>query len=538
MKNIFAPKGNKQPKIKSKIARAKTLYSSAIVAIVLVALILLNVVFTVAGERLHLEVDLTADKAFSMSQGNIDYIKEVDKEVTITFLATEDDYTGQYFKEYAAYYYQAEDSTGLYFPQTVEIVKKYAGYNDKIKVDFVDVQENEFTTIRQEYPNESFSYGDILVECSFIGSDGKSIKRHKVLNFSQIYTLEDKSGYAAYGYSNYTIGGNNIETYLSSAVYYVTSKETAKAAYFDSHCEESLLEAAYIPALELNNYEITKISDAIITESSIPEDTDVLIMACVTSDFTAGELEVIEDFLHNDNKKGKGLVFFASTSSPKLPNLYGFLEEWGISIEDGILYETTESYTNEQATNMLVMNSGNDITAEVNSKEGIYLADNMVAMEIAFERYEDRIVSTFMQTSPTVVIAPSGIDVSSWKPDSSYAEAPRSVGIITSDTSYEENTGEGTSSYVAAFASTDFVYSNYIDYESVLNLDMSLCAANIASGNNTNEITFTTKSISEESFADKVTTASANAMLIVFVVILPVAILAACVVVYIRRKSR
>ncbi len=523
--------------IKNRVARTRFMYSTVIVAVVLVVVIVLNVLFSVTGDRLHLSWDLSSNKSFSISSANLNYIKTVDEDITVTVCATEEDYIGEYLTEYAAYYYSAEDPTGKYFSQTIELVKKYAEYNDNISVKFVDIQSNEFSAIQQAYPNVSFAYGDILVEGVFKNSAGKTITRHKVITFGEIYELSDDSGMADYGYSYYTISANNIETMLSSAIYYVTSEKTIKAAYFSSHSESELMTEYYIPSLELNNYECTEISDVVISKSSIPEDTDVLLLSCVTADFTAAELEVIENFLLNGEERSKGLVYFASTSSPDLPNFNAFLEEWGISIGQGVLYETTADYTSQVQTNMLVLSEETDFTKEVDTKQGGFIVGNIVPMDLAFSRYKDRQTTVLMTTSDSVVIAPVGIDAETWKPDASFAKASRYVAAISSDTSYETNS-DGVSSYIVAFGSTDFVYSGLINNANILNLNMAICAANVASGNSESPISFGSKSIDDVSFAEKVTLSSVTAMRVVFIVLVPIAILAACFIVYFRRSRR
>ena len=524
-------------KIKNTLARKKSMFSVLTTLIIIAVLVLVNVLATVATDRLHLTADLTLDKEFTISQINIDYLKEVKRDVSVTFLATESEYAGSYYSNYVSAYENASDDTGKYFSQTVEIAKKYSTYNDKITVDFVDVQSNEFSAIRQNYPTENFTYGDILVESSFLNKQGTTTKRHKIISFSSIYSLSDETGMAAQGYGAYTVSGNNIETQLTSAIHYVTSDETFKAAYFDTHCEEKILQEKLIPTLELNNYETAAISDAVITSASIPEDTDVLIMACVTTDFTTEELEVIDNWLDNDGNKGRGLVFYASTSSPNLANLYKYLEEWGISVGSGILYETEDSLVLEQNSNMMIANLATDYTADINSKQGYYVVDNMVPMEIVFENYENREAHSLMTTSDTVVIAPVGADISTWKPTADNIEKARSAAILAVDTNYAGDTVEGVSSYVIAFSSTDFAYSNLIESNQVLNLDMSVSAVNTASGAGKAAITFTQKSITNEMITE-ITTASVRVMTAIFVIAIPVLIIAACIFVYLRRKSR
>ncbi len=149
--------------------------------------------------------------------------------------------------------------------------------------------------------------------------------------------LSEDSSYAAYGYSMSTVSGNNVETAVTSAIAYVTSSKTKKVALLTGHSKDDHT-ADYQTLLKANNYDITVISDSMV--SSVPSDYDAVIIAAPTTDFLGGELDALSEFLENDGKLGKGLLFFASDSAPYLTNLYDFLSQWGISVGEGVLFET------------------------------------------------------------------------------------------------------------------------------------------------------------------------------------------------------
>jgi hypothetical protein len=51
----------------------------------------------------------------------------------------------------------------------------------------------------------------------------------------------------------------------------------------------------------------------------------------------------LDDFLINGGEYGKTLFYCADADQPPLPNLAVFLREWGVSVEDGSVFETDES---------------------------------------------------------------------------------------------------------------------------------------------------------------------------------------------------
>ena len=112
--------------------------------------------------------------------------------------------------------------------------------------------------------------------------------------------------YAAYGYSQSTVSGNSVETAVTSAIAYVTSSKTKKVALLTGHSKIDYT-ADYQKLLKANNYEIETISDNIV--GKISSDFDAVIIAGPTTDFIGSELDNLSDFLDNDGKLGKGLLF-------------------------------------------------------------------------------------------------------------------------------------------------------------------------------------------------------------------------------------
>ena len=101
---------------------------------------------------------------------------------------------------------------------------------------------------------------------------------------------------------------------------------------------------------------------------------------------------------------------------------------------------------------------------------------------------------------------------------------------------YDENSKEISSS-VFAFATVEMIYSAYNEYAEVGNKEVSLSAAEEAAGSVNGGINFVAKTITNQSFATSVTESDVSGIMIIFMLLLPVALLAAGIYIYIRRRN-
>ena len=519
-------KAKKPKKLKNQALLRKGSFSVAITAAVLAGIIILNVLVSALSKRFVLEFDMSAEKENSMSEENIDYLKNLDAEVQITVCATPEDYEGGYMSYYAQNLYGVTSDATDYYKQTIKLLDKYPAYNDKISLRYIDTQDSKFTEISSKYSNEKLSYGDIIVSCTKNGSE-----RYKIVGFSDVYNLSEDSTYAAYGYTTSTVGGNNVETAVTSAIAYVTSNKTKKAALITGHSKNDYT-SDYQTLLKENNYEITVISDSMI--GSISDEYDAVIIAAPTADFLGAELDALSAFLENDGKLGKGLIFFADASAPYLTNLYDFLEQWGIAVGEGILFETnSQNYMPDDPMTMgtYPTSSDNDITSGMN----LCITGYNVPITAAFESEGNITVTSLMSTPESVVAAPVGT-AASWTGADDYTKQSYSSVIQAEMSDYDDDNNE-ISSYVLAFSSIEFIQSEYNEQSAVANKNITLAAAERAVGAENTGISFISKTITNESYSDSVTDLSAGIIRILFMFILPIACIALGIYIFIRRKN-
>lgn len=522
-------KREKRNKLRSQFLFKKGGYSIAIIALVIAALVLFNWLVLTLGDRFHLEFDMSGEKVNSISKENIDFIEKVKDNLTVTVCADEDTYPA-YMASYAQNYYGVSGGDD-YYNQTIDLVNKYNSYNKKIAVRFIDPQSSQFTAISQKYPSSEISYGDIIVSCEKNGQE-----RYKKLGFSDIYEMQSDDTYAAYGYSVSNISGNNIETALTGAISYCISSKTSKVLILTGHSANDY-SSSYLELLTANNIVTDVVKTNIIT--NIPNEYDAVVIMAPTSDFLDSELDAISAFLENGGKLSKSLIYFADSTCPSLPNLESLLSQWGIVVENGLLFETNAN--NAMPDDPMTMgmypaeNGDESFDNSILSDITLCITGYNVPMTIRTPADELIKVNAVINTLDSAVIAPVGAsaDFSGYS-DSDKHEYQSVIEAKKSD--YDSNNNAITS-YVYAFGSIEYVQSDWAENSRVSNKNLVLACSERAVGADKGGVSFISKTITNESYSDAVTESGLRVIRIIFIGLLPIITIAIGVYVYIKRRN-
>ncbi len=520
LKNIF--KINKTENSENKLSRKAFYkyggYSVGIVALALVALIVINVLFSALASRVSLKLDLSFAGENSISEENAEFIKGIDKEITLTVCATESDYTDGYMDYLAQQYIGVYDEGGGYYAQTIRLINLYKELNPKIQVEYIDLSSTAGSAIASEFP--SIFYGDIIVRVD---------NQNKVVGFNDIYAYSDVSGSGYY----YSITGNKLESALSSAINTCISGKTKKGALLATYSDNEIFETLFGSQLKLNGFELSEITDNIISE--IPNEIDQLYLIAPTKDLLPSEISAINNWLNNGGNRGKSLIFVPSTSVAKLTNLVEFLKEWGVSYSEGILYETNSSnHQQGNPTTLAAFNNESDL--KITNADKNYILGHNLPMQTVYETYSSKDTKVLVSTADTVIAAPHNIKTD-WKPDDSYKKQSFPNLIVTTDSDVVGD--ELKKSYVVSFSSLDFIYSQWAQLSQLGNMEASLNSALTTAGfEDDSKLLFLDKTVTTETFAEKVSETGAVAIRIIFMGIVPIILIAAGVVIWFRRKNR
>ncbi len=513
----------KSKKLKNQLLFKRGGFSLAITALFIAAVIVVNILVSALADRFHLEYDMSVDKVNTMNKDNLKFIKDIDQDIEIIVSAAEENYAVM-MSNYMQNSFGLYDDYTSYYNQTMSLVKKYSDYNKKITVEFVDMYEDSsFDEIYQKYSGEGLTYGDIIVRTN-VEIDGQKQERYKIVTFEDLYNIvEDSSGYYYYGSSS-VITGNNVETAVTSAIAYVLGSDTKKALLLTGHSSTAAAThiAQYKKLLTDNAFDVEEDQNLMVTE--IPEDTDILVLIAPVADLVDKEVDLITSFLYNDGKYGKGLVYFGTSTYSKLSNLEALLMDWNIQLNEGKLFQTDPNYViSEDPTSILTM-LGTSLMFATSSNQPI-LAEDSDSETLSVESFP----------AQSTVIAPLSADAS-WNNYTEDDISEYALATVVKKSDYTTS-GEEVYSTVVAFSSLDFIYSEYAEQQWVANKNLTLMLSQEAVQADDTGISFVSKSITDESFSAKVTETGSSTVRTIFMIILPLILIAAAIFVYIRRRS-
>lgn len=285
-------------------------------AVFVVVVILINVVVSLLSERFpSMNIDLTANQVNTLSDAALEVAKEVENDTTIYILATDD------WLDYA-------NSQGVPYSSLVSLSNKLAEANSKIKVEQIDLEKNP--TFVNKYADENLSNGYVVVETD---------KRYRVLTISDMFPTESNSQ------TGESTSYNDVDSALATAIKQVNLSEVPIVSIATGHSEG--LTDAFDSLTSFFNENAFDVQQFNILTEEIPENTQILFLATPMTDYTEDELKKLDAYL-SDKESGKTrtLLISAAPGQADLPNLMGFLEEWGISYDPtSVILESDTSRT-------------------------------------------------------------------------------------------------------------------------------------------------------------------------------------------------
>ena len=127
------------------------------------------------------------------------------------------------------------------------------------------------------------------------------------------------------------------EGQLLSAISYVTADTLPKIYALDGHSEISL-STSLVEQLSLQNMDVSTLT--LMKEAAIPSDCDLLLLNCPQADLGAEETAKITDYLEN----GGSLMMITVPGTSAFPNLLSLAAKYGLSAEEGILIEENSNH--------------------------------------------------------------------------------------------------------------------------------------------------------------------------------------------------
>ncbi len=327
-----------------KNAHRKLKYGSmslVVLALVIVAVVLINIMAGYMAKRTPMKIDLTQDKRYELSDETIDYLKnKLDKEVNILVTCPKENFAAIGY-QMEQYYYQ--QSYGQYkldcpFDMIPVILDKYTMYANqgegKINVSYVDLNKNPDAT--KKYA-KNYS-GDFEAE-SIIVSSGDRVR---VISQADVYSMItfDQSNKST---PSMVFAG---ESKITSEIMNVTDAHPVKVAFASTlngqPIYNEVFESTYGCVSGLRDQLLTK-NGYICTEIDLasddlsPDDYDMIVLPMPNVDFDKAIIEKLSDFLYNSEDYGKNLLYIPDFTTTGLSNIDEFLADWSIEVTNDLV---------------------------------------------------------------------------------------------------------------------------------------------------------------------------------------------------------
>ena len=272
------------------------LYSTAILAAAIVLAVLVNLLVGAIPSK-YTELDLSEAKMYTLSDSSRKLVQGMDQDVTI--------------------YYLCE-----------------TGSEDAILTKLLDHYAEESSHLRWEqkdpalYPTFAAQYGasDAAAGSLIVVSGDDSV----VLDATDLYEY-DYSDYYTTGSANVTFGG---EKQITSAIYKLTAAEESHVYYTTNHGEQAPT-SSLTEALEAQNLDLQPLD---LLTSTIPDDCSLLIINAPASDFASDglvdEISQLQAYLENGGK-----VLLTTSAFVDTPNLDAVMAQFGLAREPGLVVE-------------------------------------------------------------------------------------------------------------------------------------------------------------------------------------------------------
>lgn len=480
--------------LKSRRARHGAL-AAAITAVVIAVVIVLNVIVGLLVDRFpELKLDLTSNKAYELQDDTSDYLSHLKKDVTIYILAPEKQF----------------ESGNQYFVQAKNLLEKMiSSSNGKLTLKYVDTSENPSFTKKYEDIDWTSNKNAAIVECG---------DQYKSLSIDECFTYDEQAA-SYYGYYEYT--GTTIEQAVVTATLNVTTEDKVIVDFLTGNQEADF--SSLKTLISNNAYQVNEIN---LLTSDIDKDASFVVLFAPAADIDEDTSQKLSEWLKNDGKYGKNLIYIANPDA-STPNLDDFLAEWNMKLTDGYIFETSGDYLLNGVSQYAFITDYTDYYKDKLKNPNIpVIAYQARGVEVS----DENTTHSILNTSSYAGIVPFDAD-----DDWDYKDAVKGEPIAVAAESVKSD-GE-MESRVMVFGSYAMFSSGFISMNSANNSAFIMNIFNTVSEKADDSITIESKKLdAQELGANDETTA--NVIMVIFVIVIPVLILAAGIVVWIRRRNK
>ena len=529
--------------------------ATAVTVIFVAVVVLLNfVVAQVCKRNPDAVLDLTTANLYEISDDTVDYIKNLDQDVEIAISSEESTF-----------------QSDKYYKMISETISKYQGYSDHISVTYFDTTKDP--DILSKY--QDLYAGDISSN-QIIVTSGDRIKVYSLTDMFEIDQDKYQSYYYGYASLSDCITGFKGEQTLTTAIMNVTDSNPKSVAVITKSNGNYIFSATQANAyavtamenlLNDNGYDVKELD--MVNDTLDAETYDIVVLPAPANDLTMDAIKKLQDFLQNDGNLGKQLIYVADYTQSVTPNLDAFLKDWNLQVDSSYVREDDN---NRNQTVQIVASAGKGLIAPIVSlgdseNYGGNLANSSLPIVAPLARpiqklpsNNGRVVYNLLQSSDTSYAYPltqqasSGEDTTEAASEESQEATEAATTETAATTSFDTDSAVRGANTVMALSQSqqstgsDLIESDVIvlgsmammDYyltqdSSYNNAEYFIGVLNSVCGKE-DSIVITSKDMTATSISATQTQLVTLRTIVVFLI--PLAVAAAGIVVFLRRRNR
>lgn len=459
-------------------------YSTFAAIIVIAIAVIVNLAVNALPSTVT-QLDMTTNSIYSLSDQTKAIVRSVDKDVNLYLLAAQG----------------GEDAT------VSRLLDRYAELNDHLKVSTVDPTAQPTFLDSYDLSMYQLYANSVLVDCE---------GRYRLVNYTDIYVTDYSMDYESYNYSTTT--SFNGENELTNAIHYVTSENLPKVYTLTGHGEAELDEDI-VAMIEQDNMETEALS--LLSYEEVPDDASAIVINAPSGDLSEDEAELLTQWMSSG---GRILLLTENFATEDMPNLLKVTQSMGLTAQDGLVVEgDNRMHLNGYPYYLLPDLDSHEITDSL--IDGRYYVLMTLAQPIVETGNSEATVSFLMTTSSSAYVKADGQDA-----ESVQKEEGDETGTFHPAAASENGDGK-----LCWFTSAEMLNSRLDRMVSGANSNLFMNALNWMC-DQVESISIRSKSLDATGLT--VTGAQSSFWSAIMIGIIPISLIAAGILIYMRRKRR
>jgi hypothetical protein len=489
-------------------------YSVIITVIFITAAILLNIVFGMLFGNLNLRFDLSERGMYSIENSTREYLAALDDVINIYFCSTEEqlnsfEYTFRQVIEIAQRFTEANSSFNLHFVNRLtnpQLLSRFGADVNDTDIIIESERTGRFRIVPLwEYRIEEFFFM------------GEQVSYDDAVFIERIFEQPVQR----------TLSAGAEQAFLS-AIMTVSDVSPVRVAFTQGFGENGYSGMGSL--LYTNGYTVDETD--MLTAPVIDTDIDFLIIFSPLYDYSLEARRRISDWLDNGGNYGKTLLYFPFPDMPDTPNLDAFMAEWGLFAEYGFVLQGNPNFSFDPEGYVQFVAVTGEAFAGDGALDAPLVASFIRPVTRLFESRQSIETYSLAEALPGAAFNSSNED----NDDRAFGGGNFSA-IAMSCKSRFEGFDELTSR-VIVFGTPSFFLTEMLMTPQFSNAQFLLNIFGDISGRSdlARQARILPKSFHAPVF--EITMAQANAIAIVFIIVVPALIIAAGLVVFFRRRYR